>query len=371
MRVQQKAKRREAIDHPGEKKTPVFQYLSGVPVTSETAFLDLSHPLVVAEVASLIHYLHYSLAIYGWPMYLVANSPADWFGLLKHTKCCAGGSCLHCPCGCLTSGGADDFSSEEEGETEVVSSQPKSAEASSGSNPRKKKHSANLNGGDDCCLCNRAAIRQALVEHQYKLIYLTYRVAVEKPPFFVAVDYEKAAVVVSIRGTLSLYDVLTDLNAEHEMLPTVPKNELWFGHRGMVAAAEYIRAKLVRRRLLERALDELRRADEGRGKFANSATPDQRDSPTYPIVIVGHSLGAGTAAILAILLKQSYSNVACFAFAPPGGLLSEAAAHYSRDFVISIVHGKDIVPRIGLHQMEKLRFDLIKAIKNCGMAKWR
>ncbi|KAH9404741.1 hypothetical protein TYRP_000572 [Tyrophagus putrescentiae] len=316
-------------------------------------------PVVVQEVGNLIHYLHYCLAIYGWPMYLVANSPADWCALLKHTKCCANVRC-GVGCGCLArrarriAGGQEGGSS---GEEEDLGEDLEDDNEEGGKCGGQRKPLAQM--ANDCCLCNRAAIRQTCASHQYKLIYLTYRVAVEKPPFFVAVDYEKAAVVVSIRGTLSLYDVLTDLNAEHELLPTEPRNEQWYGHRGMVASAEYIRKKLFKKRLLEKALAELKKADQ-----SSSART------SYPIVIVGHSLGAGTAAILSILLKQVYSNVACFAFAPPGGLLSEAAAEYSKDFVISIVHGKDLVPRIGLHQMEKLRFDLIHAIKNCGMAKW-
>ena len=39
-------------------------------------------------------------------------------------------------------------------------------------------------------------------------------------------------------------DVLTDLNAEGEVLPLSPPREDWFGHKGMVQAAEYIRKKL-------------------------------------------------------------------------------------------------------------------------------
>ena len=35
---------------------------------------------------------------------------------------------------------------------------------------------------------------------------------------------------------------------------------------------------------------------------------------------------------------------------------------YSKSFVTSIVLGKDVVPRIGLHQLEALRHDLIYAI---------
>lgn len=39
------------------------------------------------------------------------------------------------------------------------------------------------------------------------------------------------------------------------------------------------------------------------------------------------------------------------------------AVEYTKAFTISVVMGKDVVPRIGLHQMEALRADLINAIK--------
>lgn len=35
---------------------------------------------------------------------------------------------------------------------------------------------------------------------------------------------------------------------------------------------------------------------------------------------------------------------------------------YSRGFITSVIVGKDIVPRIGLHQLEALRHDLIHAL---------
>lgn len=126
----------------------------------------------------------------------------------------------------------------------------------------------------------------------------------------------------------------------------------------MVSAANNILRKLVDKHLLHIANEELK-----------AYFPEQQERQ-YPIVVVGHSLGAGTAAILAILLKEIYSNVICFAFAPPGGLLSEDAAEYSKDFIVSVVNAKDLVPRLGLHQMEKLRFDLIHTIKQCNLPKW-
>lgn len=39
------------------------------------------------------------------------------------------------------------------------------------------------------------------------------------------------------------------------------------------------------------------------------------------MVVVGHSLGAGTAAILAIMMKQEFPSLHCYAYSPPGGLL--------------------------------------------------
>ena len=37
-------------------------------------------------------------------------------------------------------------------------------------------------------------------------------------------------------------------------------------------------------------------------------------------------------------------------------LLSEEAMLASRDFMTSVVVGKDVVPRIGMHQLETLRY---------------
>lgn len=67
----------------------------------------------------------------------------------------------------------------------------------------------------------------------------------------------------------------------------------------------YMKSKLVGEKLIEKALN---------------SSPD-RGTPTFRIVLVGHSLGAGTAAILAVLLREDYPTLQCYAFSPPGGLL--------------------------------------------------
>ena len=153
----------------------------------------------------------------------------------------------------------------------------------------------------------------------------------------------------------------------------------------MVQTATYIRNKLEKENLLGQAF---------------SFNPE-RGTPDFRLVLVGHSLGAGTAAILALLLRHEYPHVHCYAYSPPGGLLryysdheglqnirnaklepynsvslinmkksvqtfafkSLPAAEFTKGFVTSVVVGKDVVPRLGLHQLETLRTSLMTAIK--------
>lgn len=307
LRKYQKLNRQEIVK---STKNEVYEFLSGVPVTPSTRFLQLSSLEGRAEFEKIVHYMRFALAIYGWPMFVVSSTTAEACRLcpmLRCWKCC----------------------STQTSEPEVVE--------------------------DNCCGCNVAAMRRMVPAEEFELVYATYHVDVGETPFFVALDHKKRAVVISIRGTLSMKDVVTDLNAESEPIPMDETREDWLGHKGMVSAAEYIRRKLREDNILTRALT----SDPTRG------------TQSYDLVLVGHSLGAGTAAILAILLKQQHPNLSCFAYSPPGGLLSMPAVEYTRSFITSVVVGKDVVPRIGLHQMEAMRADLINAIQRSKDPKWK
>ena len=67
--------------------------------------------------------------------------------------------------------------------------------------------------------------------------------------------------------------------------------------------------------------------------------------PDFPLVVTGHSLGAGTAVILSFILRLKYNSVKCYAFGPPGGLLNLEAYALSTTFVTSVVAGDDIISR--------------------------
>uniref|UniRef100_A0A452U6I3 Diacylglycerol lipase-alpha n=1 Tax=Ursus maritimus TaxID=29073 RepID=A0A452U6I3_URSMA len=178
---------------------------------------------------------------------------------------------------------------------------------------------------------------------------------VYETPFYVAVDHDKKKVVISIRGTLSPKDALTDLTGDAERLPVEGHHGTWLGHKGMVLSAEYIKKKLEQEMVLSQAFGR----DLGRG------------TKHYGLIVVGHSLGAGTASILSFLLRPQYPTLKCFAYSPPGGLLSEDAMEYSKEFVTAVVLGKDLVPRIGLSQLEGFRRQLLDVLQRSTKPKWR
>lgn len=57
---------------------------------------------------------------------------------------------------------------------------------------------------DNCCHCNYAALRRMVEIGEVEVIYATYHVDVGETPFFVAVDFTRRKIVISIRGTLSM-----------------------------------------------------------------------------------------------------------------------------------------------------------------------
>nr|XP_042709135.1 diacylglycerol lipase-beta isoform X5 [Chrysemys picta bellii] len=91
----------------------------------------------------------------------------------------------------------------------------------------------------------------------------------------------------------------------------------------------------------------------------------------YKLVIVGHSLGGGTASILAIMLRNSFPTLRCYAFSPPGGLLSKSLADYSKCFIVSVIVGKDLVARLSMPNMEDLKRRLVRIVANCNRPKYQ
>ncbi|XP_056268647.1 diacylglycerol lipase-alpha isoform X2 [Pseudoliparis swirei] len=311
LRQRQRSKRSAILD---QANNDILAFLSGMPVTRNTLYLDLKNSTEMNMYKDVCYYMIFALAAYGWPMYLM-RKPAC--GLCRLAS--------SCPCTSVSGSRLSQSVTVEE---------------------------------DNCCGWNVLAIRRHFLDRdlkQVQIVYTSCHDAVYETPFFVAVDHAKKKVVISIRGTLSPKDALTDLTGDSERLPVEEQHGTWLGHKGMVYSAEYIKKKLEQEMILSQAF----------GRDLNKGTMH------YGLVVVGHSLGAGTAAILSFMLRPEYPTLHCYSYSPPGGLFSEDAMEYSKEFVTAVVLGKDLVPRLGLSQLEGFRRHLLEVLQKSNKPKWR
>ncbi|XP_014672368.1 PREDICTED: sn1-specific diacylglycerol lipase beta-like [Priapulus caudatus] len=256
------------------------------------------------NVRNATHFVKFALGVYGWPLYAYMHPVMGWFRLWGKIRCCS----------CVRQSSAVD---------------------------------------DNCVGCNMAAIRKQTGLRDEHIIHASFHNRTYEVAFFVAVDEETESIILSIRGTLSLGDALTDLSAESCSMsmdvdgdPQTPGR----AHKGILRSAQYVKAMLEQQHLLETAF-------QGREH--------------YTLVVMGHSLGGGCASILACLLRPAHPRLQCFAYSPPGGLLNMAATIESQEYVCSVVLGKDLVPRLSIHAMEDLKFKVLTAVHDCDRPKYR
>lgn len=158
----------------------------------------------------------------------------------------------------------------------------------------------------------------------------------EVPFHFVAWKQSCAEVLLCIRGTVALSDIVTDLNHQPATLPDGHE-----AHNGMLQAARKIAgSKNVRSAVL--------------GALQEDQEPENNGD--IRITIVGHSLGAGVATLVGWLWKSEgqrskIGQVACarrlhvYAFGPPATVSAPLAAELD-EIVDAVVLGDDIVPRM-------------------------
>ncbi|KAF4040737.1 FYVE zinc finger domain-containing protein [Phytophthora infestans] len=173
---------------------------------------------------------------------------------------------------------------------------------------------------------------------------------VRHPSFALLGSKETKTALVLIRGSKSVQDALTDIQACPEEIglssPGAPQSEATggfvdaFAHNGMLKAVMWIKDRIVKSlRVLH---------NEG-----------------YHIVFAGHSLGAGCAALLSVMLQKEFVDLECFAYAVPA-CVNLGVAESCDTFVHSIVLRDDIVPRAKASNVMKLVEEL-KNFKGC----WR
>lgn len=171
------------------------------------------------------------------------------------------------------------------------------------------------------------------------------------PRHVVFFDHLTRSIVVSIRGTGSVSDVLTDLHIDATPMYDQEKDSVFdkfvdqltgqngsktYAHSGIKHSATALKDPIIE------ALNTAR--DSRGGKY--------RD---YSVVFTGHSLGAGTACLLSMMVSQVVDfPVKTFAFAPPPVISREGTTDVKRSFltgkksscdIYSFVLNNDVITR--------------------------
>ncbi|KAL4883909.1 hypothetical protein BJY04DRAFT_18697 [Aspergillus karnatakaensis] len=181
---------------------------------------------------------------------------------------------------------------------------------------------------------------------------------------YLFLDHESKAVVLALRGTWGFEDVLTDMTCAYDDLEWQGKS--WKVHKGMHSSAKHLLMGGGRRVMItiRAALEEF---------------------PDYGVVLCGHSLGGGVAAILATMISEPTNEAslvsfttashpekqliipsarstderhsACYlpsgrpihvyAYGPPAAM-SPFLRRATRGLVTTIVNGQDVVPSLSL-----------------------
>ena len=211
----------------------------------------------------------------------------------------------------------------------------------------------------EMCMCDSNILLRVGHLAESDVIVTDFRNGLYQSPHFVVIDQspdrpDQKAIVVGIRGSMSISDALTDLvvtPAELHFRSAAMREKFGGGgpclvHGGMLRTTENVLANLESNGVLTDLVD---------GKYKN-----------LKLVLVGHSLGAGAVVILSILIHDRYPSLkdrlTCVAYAPPGGLLTKNLSDYTASYVVGGFFGVDVVPRLAVHTIEDLRTSIIDAI---------
>mmetsp|Transcript_21788 Transcript_21788/g.60564 ORF Transcript_21788/g.60564 Transcript_21788/m.60564 type:complete len:1005 (-) Transcript_21788:65-3079(-) len=195
--------------------------------------------------------------------------------------------------------------------------------------------------------------------------YVQFNQSLRLTPYSVVVDHAWKSVVISVRGTDSLDDVLTDITLKPIELTDAGRRYGFEGegrhcHRGVLSRVEWIYRDLQEHQLLEGLLG-IRVGND----ISNVEEESEKKMPKYPhyrLLVTGHSLGAACATILTLLLKQNYPHVRCLAYSPPGCTVCAKLGEEVEPYVTSYILDTDIVGRSSVEGFLGVRDEMLEMV---------
>lgn len=377
----------------------------GQPLPGTSSACKLTQATAIAE---LQHCFRYAFGSYGWMLNAYVHGDPAFMcapvALLKLAPCCPCSRSLHQDASCCG---------------------------------RRHLDSVGYNPAEDCCGCSQAALLQTLnfpeaatsrtegpeACQQPQVVYSSWENTTLLKPFSITIDPVMRAVVIAVRGSLSIDDAITDALAGEQnlsgtfedMLGRAFRSESGLGHlrlpeyksassdaseceASLRSDPEYVAHQGILRSaltILEHcdahfALQELMTMRDGDATMeAAGASTGEADGKLsflqqlaerarlcggasmcsdYRLITTGHSLGAGVAQMLAMLLRAQFAastnspslqnvshRIHCYAYSPPGGIMSISAAEKTRDFITNFVVGDDMISRLSVRTMQQLR----------------
>ncbi|KAL8513756.1 hypothetical protein ACS0TY_013023 [Phlomoides rotata] len=165
--------------------------------------------------------------------------------------------------------------------------------------------------------------------------------SVLRPGYYIGIDMRKKLVILGIRGTHTVYDLITDIiSSGHEEITF----EGYPTHFGTAEAARWF---------LYHEMDTIRKCLEKHKGFR--------------LRLVGHSLGGATASLLAMMLrKKSYRElgfspdiITAVAYATPPCVCKELAESCF-DYVTTVVMQDDMIPRLSAASLTRFRNEIVE-----------
>lgn len=319
----------------------------------QRAVLSRNNPLDVQALEEGARYAKFALAIYTWPLYLYVHPVTGAFRLLAHGM---GSPCCFCGKNKKSSMVLPDDNNLHTVEDGTAVPLPLPLSFSGDEDSRGCETRVE---GEDFLEIHKSALLLTAGLKESELVYVQLRSSFRENPYCILLDHEWRSVVVSIRGTFSLEDCVTDVLIEPESLAELGDEFGFDGskqycHGGVLACVRNVFRDLQRHRYLECLL------------LGHDAL-----YPDYTLRLVGHSLGAATATILSYMLRPTFPSVRCVNYSPPGCSLTWEMAVNCKDWCTSHVLDSDIVPRLSLVSMERLRDEILELIARIKVPKYQ